>query len=91
MLVQTGELSQVAWVWVIFGIGQILETMVLTPLLLGEAIGLHPVWVIFAVLAGGNLFGFIGVLLALPVAAALAVLIRHAGRRWRASRLYLQR
>lgn len=76
-------------VGIIFGIGQIMETMVLQPLVLGDRIGLHPVTVIFAVLAGGNLFGFVGVLLALPAAAAIAVLVRFAGRRWRESRLYL--
>lgn len=74
---------------IVFGIGQIMETMVLQPLLLGDRIGLHPVTVIFAVLAGGSLFGFVGVLLALPAAAAIAVLVRFAGRRWRESRLYL--
>ena len=90
MLVQTGDLYQVLWVLLVFGVGQVMEQMVLTPLLLGEFIGLHPVWVIFAVLAGGQLFGFIGVLLALPTAAAIAVIVRYAGRRWRESRLYLQ-
>lgn len=90
MLVQTGEPVQVLWVLLIFGIGQVMEQMVLTPLLLGEAIGLHPVWVIFAILAGGELFGFIGVLLALPTAATIAVIVRYGGRRWRESRLYLE-
>ncbi|HET7315434.1 AI-2E family transporter [Salinisphaera sp.] len=90
MLVQTGDPYQVLWVLLVFGIGQMMEQMVLTPLLLGEAIGLHPVWVIFAVLAGGDLFGFIGVLLALPTAATIAVIVRYGGRRWRESRLYLQ-
>ncbi|MES1935149.1 AI-2E family transporter [Salinisphaera hydrothermalis] len=90
MLVQTGDPYQLLWVLLVFGIGQIMEQMVLTPLLLGEFIGLHPVWVIFAVLAGGQLFGFIGVLLALPTAATIAVIVRYAGRRWRESRLYLE-
>ncbi|MDA3922051.1 MAG: AI-2E family transporter [Salinisphaera sp.] len=90
MLVQTGDPLQVMWVFVVFGIGQVMEQMVLTPLLLGEAIGLHPVWVIFAVLAGGTLFGFIGVLLALPAAATIAVVVRYGGKRWRASRIYLE-
>lgn len=90
MLVQTGDPVQLLWVFLVFGIGQAMEQMVLTPLLLGEAIGLHPVWVIFAVLAGGTLFGFIGVLLALPTAAAIAVVVRFGGKRWRASRLYLE-
>lgn len=72
----------------VFIVGQLLESVVLTPLLVGERIGLHPVAVIFAVLAGGQLFGFTGVLLALPVAAVIMVLVRHAGRRYRSSRLY---
>lgn len=91
MLVQTGgDWWSLVWIAVIFGIGQIMESMVLQPLLLGDRIGLHPVTVIFAVLAGGHLFGFVGVLVALPVAAAIAVFVRFAGRRWRASRLYLE-
>lgn len=92
VLVQTGgALWPLVGVAVVFIIGQIMETMVLQPLVLGDRIGLHPVTVIFAVLAGGQLFGFIGILVALPVAAAIAVLVRYAGRRWRASRLYLDR
>jgi predicted PurR-regulated permease PerM len=62
--------------------------MFLTPLLVGDRIGLHPVTVIFAVLAGGQLFGFLGILLALPVAAALNVLVRHLNDRYQASHLY---
>ncbi|GAB3681507.1 AI-2E family transporter [Salinisphaera aquimarina] len=89
MLVQTGDPFQLIWVFVVFGIGQVMEQIVLQPLLLGDAIGLHPVWVIFAVLAGGQLMGFVGVLIALPTAAAIAVLVRYGGRQWRASRLYL--
>ena len=61
---------------------------VLTPLLVGDRIGLHPVAVIFAVMAGGQLFGFIGILLALPVAAAVAVVLRHTKQRWLASSWY---
>ncbi|MAS10901.1 AI-2E family transporter [Salinisphaera sp.] len=89
MLVQTGDPVQLLWVFLVFGIGQVLEQVILQPLLLGDAIGLHPVWVIFAVLAGGQLLGFAGVLIALPVAAAIAVVVRYGGRQWRASRLYL--
>lgn len=62
----------------VFGIGQLVEGIVLTPMLVGDRIGLHPVAVIFAVLAGGQLFGFFGILLALPVAAVIMVLLRHA-------------
>jgi predicted PurR-regulated permease PerM len=75
-------------VLLVFGIGQSLEGMVLTPKLVGDRIGLHPVAVIFAVLAGGQLFGFLGILLALPVAAALNVLVRHLNSRYRQSDLY---
>jgi predicted PurR-regulated permease PerM len=65
-------------VWGVYGAGQVLESVVFTPLFVGDRIGLHPVVVIFAVLAGGQLFGFAGVLLALPIAAVIAVLLRHA-------------
>jgi len=76
------------YVAAVFGLGQLLEGMVLTPLLLGERIGLHPVAVIFAVLAGGQLFGFFGVLLALPVAAVAMVLLRYVHERYVDSHLY---
>lgn len=75
-------------VLIVFGIGQLLESFVLTPRLVGERIGLHPVLVIFAILVGGQLFGFAGVLLALPVAAAGTVLVRHAYGRYLDSALY---
>lgn len=88
MLVQTQELLPFIWLAVVFGVGQVLESNVLTPLLIGDKIGLHPVAVIFAVMAGGQLFGFVGVMLALPVAAILAVLLRHAMREWLGSRMY---
>jgi predicted PurR-regulated permease PerM len=72
----------------VFAAGQVLEGMVLTPQLVGDRIGLHPVAVIFAVLAGGQLFGFLGILLALPAAAALNVMIRHLNVHYRNSDLY---
>lgn len=74
----------------VFGVGQLLEGMVLTPKLVGDRIGLHPVAVIFAVMAGGQLFGFFGVLLALPVAAVIMVLLRYAHERYVSSDLYTQ-
>ena len=77
-----------AYVGVVFIVGQILEGMVLTPLLVGDRIGLHPVAVIFAILAGGQLFGFVGVLLALPVAAVIMVLLRHLHEGYKSSSLY---
>jgi len=75
-------------VLLVFGVGQSAEGMYLTPKLVGDQIGLHPVTVIFAVLAGGQLFGFLGILLALPVAAALNVLVRHMHQKYRQSSLY---
>lgn len=74
----------------VFGVGQALEGMLLTPLLVGDKIGLHPVAVIFAVMAGGTLFGFVGVLLALPVAAIVMVLLRHVQQVYRQSDLYAE-
>ena len=82
MLMQHGELLPLLWVALVFGIGQLAESTVLTPLLVGDRIGLHPVAVIFAIMAGGQLFGFLGVLLALPVAAVIAVMLRHAKQLW---------
>nr|WP_219339757.1 AI-2E family transporter [Luteimonas salinisoli] len=73
---------------VVFTAGQLLESYVLTPRLVGDRIGLHPVAVIFAVMAGGQLFGFLGMLLALPVAAIANVMISFAQERYRQSRLY---
>jgi predicted PurR-regulated permease PerM len=87
-LVQYGDVTHVALVVAVFVVGQLLEGYVLVPRLVGEKIGLHPVAVIFAVLAGGELFGFLGVLLALPVASVLMVLLRYADERYRASLLY---
>ncbi|MGQ3056785.1 MAG: AI-2E family transporter [Nevskia sp.] len=89
MLVQEQSITGVAWVTLVFTVGQMLEGGVLTPMLVGDRIGLHPVAVIFAIMAGGQLFGFVGVLVALPVAAVLAVLVRHALKRWARSPLYL--
>ena len=88
MLFQTHDVMQLIPVAVVFGVGQLIEGMILTPLLVGDRIGLHPVTVIFAVLAGGQLFGFVGVLLALPVAAVLAVLVRRARESYKSSVLY---
>ena len=75
----------------VFTAGQLLESYVLTPRLVGDRIGLHPVAVIFAVMAGGQLFGFLGMLLALPVAAVANVLLKFAHERYTASRMYAGR
>ncbi len=74
---QFHDMTYLLYVAIVFGIGQALEGWALTPWLVGEKIGLHPVAVIFAVLAGGQLFGFVGILLALPMAAVVMVFVRH--------------
>jgi predicted PurR-regulated permease PerM len=74
---------------VVFGLGQLLESFVLTPRLIGERIGLHPLVVIFALLAFGQLLGFVGVLIALPASAVLLVALRRLRQRYFASRLYM--
>jgi predicted PurR-regulated permease PerM len=72
----------------VFLVGQLLEGYVLAPKLVGEKVGLHPVWVMFALLAFGYLFGFVGLLVAIPVSAAIGVLVRFALRQYRASPIY---
>jgi predicted PurR-regulated permease PerM len=86
--VQFETLTEIAPVAVTFMIGQALEGYYLTPKLVGSKVGLHPVWVIFGMLAGGALFGFVGVLLAVPVSAVIGVLIRFAVSRYLESDLY---
>jgi predicted PurR-regulated permease PerM len=76
-------------VGVVYGIGQVAESLVLTPRLVGERIGLNPLAVIFALLAFGHLFGFVGVLVALPVSAVLLVGLRRAREAYMASKMYL--
>ena len=88
VLMQSHDLMHLVPVLIVFGVGQVIEGAVLTPWLVGDRIGLHPVAVIFAVLAGGELFGFVGVLLALPTAAVLAVVLRHVHAHYRSSPLY---
>ncbi|MBT3238522.1 MAG: AI-2E family transporter [Rhodospirillaceae bacterium] len=87
-VMQYSDPTSVAIVVAIFLVGQTAESYVLTPRLVGERVGLHPVWIIFALLAGGALFGFTGVLLAVPVVAIVGVLIRFFISRYLASPLY---
>jgi predicted PurR-regulated permease PerM len=89
-VLQFQALSGVAWVGGVFLLGQLLESLYLTPRLLGERIGLHPLAVIFALLAFGHLFGFVGILIALPVSAVLLVVIRRALAAYLVSPLYLK-
>ena len=88
VLMQYHDMFHLLLVFAVFGVGQTLESFVFTPWLVGDRIGLHPVTVIFAVMAGGQLFGFVGILLALPAAAVVGVLVRHVHQRYRASVLY---
>lgn len=75
-------------VWAVFAVGQLLEGFVVTPWLVGDRIGLHPVAVIFALLAFGQIFGFFGVLLGLPASAVILVGLRHLKRHYQAGGLY---
>jgi predicted PurR-regulated permease PerM len=87
-LLQFQELMPLIWVWAVFLAANLVEGYLLVPWLVGERIGLHPVAVIFALLAFGSLFGFFGVLLALPVSAALLVWGRHLRRDYLESGMY---
>jgi predicted PurR-regulated permease PerM len=87
-ILQAQGLTDLPWVVAVFVIAQLIEGSFLTPRLVGDRIGLHPVAVIFAILAGGQLYGFFGILLALPVAAVGMVLLRHLLQRYQASELY---
>lgn len=78
----------VLWVWAAFGAGQLIEGMLVTPWLVGDRIGLHPLAVIFALLAFGQMFGFFGLLLALPLSAILLVALRHGKAAYLASSMY---
>lgn len=85
---QFHDIIHLVYILIVFGVGQAIEGMVLSPLLVGDRIGLHPVAVIFAVMAGGQLFGIVGVLVALPVAAVIVVLLRYVHERYLESNLY---
>jgi predicted PurR-regulated permease PerM len=85
---QYGTWAAVIKVCAIFAVGEMAEANILTPKLLGDRVHLHPVWVIFSLFAGGTLFGFTGILLAVPAAAVIGVLARFALSRYRESTLY---
>ena len=87
-VLQFGDLSGLLLVWLVFVLGQLLESMIITPKLVGERIGLHPLVVIFALMAFGQLFGFVGIMLALPISAVLVVLVRLGRLRYLDSRFY---
>ncbi|MBV5296605.1 MAG: AI-2E family transporter [Rhodoferax sp.] len=85
---QTGHASALLMVAVVYGLGQLIESFYLTPRLVGERIGLHPLAVIFALLSFGHLLGFVGVLIALPLSAVLLVAIRRLRSAYLGSALY---
>ena len=85
---QAGELNYVLIIAAIFFVGQIVEGNILSPKLLGDSVGLHPLWILFALMAGGSLFGILGMLLAVPVAAIVGVLVGFAIMQYKASPLY---
>jgi predicted PurR-regulated permease PerM len=87
--VQFASFKGVAMVVAVFAVGQFIEGNFLTPRLVGNRVGLHPVWIIFALLSSGALFGFVGILLAVPVAAVIGVGVRFALARYLASPFYL--
>ncbi len=86
---QNGEWPYVFLIAAIFLIGQAIEGNLITPRLVGKYVGLHPLWVIFVLLAGGSLFGFVGMLLAVPVAASVGVLIHYGIESYKKSTLYI--
>jgi predicted PurR-regulated permease PerM len=85
---QFNDWTMLLWVVLVFGVGQAVESMLLTPILVGDRIGLHPVAVIFVLMAGAQVAGFVGVVLALPVGAVIMVFLRHALQHYRSSELY---
>jgi predicted PurR-regulated permease PerM len=80
--------AMIVTIIVIFVGGQFVEGYILAPNLVGQSIGLHPVWLMFSLFAFGYLFGFVGLLLAVPLAAAIGVLVRFAIKQYLASPLY---
>lgn len=87
---QFDTMGPILQVVAVFMVGQFIEGNFLTPKLVGDNVGLHPVWVMFALLAGGVLLGFLGLMIAVPVAAIIGVLIRHAIDNYKKSSLYLE-
>ena len=87
---QFGTITKIIEVVAVFVIGQFIEGNFLTPKLVGDKVGLHPVWVMFSLLAGGVLLGFLGLMIAVPVAAIIGVIIRYAISNYKKSSLYLE-
>lgn len=89
-LLQFHSTMPLLWVLIVFLVAQSIEAVALTPFFVGDRIGMHPVAVLFAILAGGQLFGFMGILLALPVAAVLMVFMRYFRKQYMSSTVYVQ-
>lgn len=87
-LAQFNTITPIIQVIIVFMLGQFLEGNFLTPKLVGDSVGLHPVWIMFALLAGGVLLGFLGLMIAVPTAAIIGVLLRHAIENYKHSSLY---
>lgn len=83
-----GDWVWIIVVWAIFQSGQFIEGNILTPRLVGNSVGLHPVWLLLALTVFGSIFGFVGLLVAVPLAAALGVMARFAAAQYKGSRLY---
>ena len=88
-IVQFDAYGPILAVAAVFAVGQVVEGNFITPKLVGERVGLNAVWIVFALMAGGALFCFLGVLLAVPVAAVIGVMVRFALQRYMCSALYL--
>lgn len=86
--VQSGELGYVAIIAAIFMVGQFVEGNILTPKLLGKNVGMHPLWILFAIMAGGSLLGLVGMFVAVPLAASIGVLLGFAIERYKESSYY---
>jgi predicted PurR-regulated permease PerM len=86
--IQFDDYIRVVAVAAVYLFGHAIESNIVTPMLVGDRVKLHPVWIIFALLAGGTVFGFTGVLLAVPVAAVIGVMVRFAIRQYLASDFY---
>ncbi|GJE26883.1 AI-2E family transporter [Methylobacterium organophilum] len=86
----SGDWLQIGLTFGVFVVGQFLEGNIISPKLVGDSVGLHPVWLMFALLAFGSLFGFLGLLIAVPIAASIGVIVRFGVERYLQSRLYLE-
>ncbi|HGL9002459.1 TPA: AI-2E family transporter, partial [Neisseria gonorrhoeae] len=87
-LLQFGSWNGILAVWAVFAVGQFLESFFITPKIVGDRIGLSPFWVIFSLMAFGELMGFVGMLAGLPLAAVTLVLLREGAQKYFAGSFY---